>query len=211
MLLAVLVILGAFLFLAVVEYVSRRLRSKAHSEVTRKITHMTAGCVAAVFPFIFKWWEIGAISLLCLFVVSISIRYNILRSIHSVNRHSLGEVFFALAIGALAFLDGSPWVFAAAMLNLGLADGAAAIIGVKYGKRTRYEVFGYRKSVVGTLAFFVTSFLITGAYLLATHRQDDMTLLMLVPVVATLVENFAVVGTDNLFVPLVVAGLLKFF
>jgi phytol kinase len=209
MLLAALSIFGAFAFLAVVEYVSRT-RRKIHSEITRKFVHMAAGCFVATWPFYFKWWEIGLLSLAALFVVSISIQYNILKSIHSVNRRSLGEVFFAIAIGLLAFLDGSHWIFAAAMLHLGLADGLAAIVGVKYGKRSRYEVFGYRKSRAGTLTFLAASVVITGAYFGVTHTHD-WTLFAVVPLLTTMTENIAVAGTDNLLVPLMVAGLLKFF
>ncbi len=209
MLLTALSIIGAFVFLAVVEYFART-RRKIHSEVTRKVVHMTAGCVVATWPFYFRWWEIGLLGLAALFVVSLSIQYNILQSIHSVNRRSLGEIFFAIAIGLLAFLDGSHWVFAVAVLHLSFADGLAAIIGVKYGKRTRYEIFGYPKSLAGTLTFFVVSVCLTSIYFRVTHTHD-WTLFAVVPCVATLVENFAVFGTDNLFVPLVVAGLLKFF
>jgi phytol kinase len=204
-----LVIVAAFLFLGVIEYLSYTKRI-IHSEITRKITHMVAGVVVASWPFYFKWWQIGLLSLASLFVISLSIQYNIFRSIHSVNRHSLGEVFFAIAIGALAFLDGSPWIFAVAMLHLGLADGLAAIVGVTLGKRSRYKVFGYQKSWAGTLTFFIVSVLLTGTYFVITGSQD-LTMLAVVPILATLVENFAVFGSDNLFVPLMVAGLLKFF
>ncbi|HKR81509.1 MAG TPA: hypothetical protein VJR27_00740 [Candidatus Saccharimonadales bacterium] len=209
MLLAAFSIVGAFVFLAIVEYFSRT-RSHVHSEMTRKIIHMAAGIFVASWPFYFTWWEIGLLALAALFVVGVSIQYNIFRSIHSVSRRSMGEIFFAVAIGLLAFLDGNPWVFAIAMLHLGLADGLAAVVGVTVGKRTRYEVFGYPKSWAGTLTFFVVSIVLTAAFFVITDTRD-LTMLAVVPVVATLVENFAVFGTDNLFVPLVVAGLLKFF
>ncbi len=211
MLLSALSILAAFTFLGIIEYISRT-RQKIHSEVTRKIVHMTAGVVVATWPFYFKWWEIGLMSLAMLFVVAIVIQYKVFQSIHTVNRRSFGEILFAIAIGILAFFDGSHWIFAAAMLHLGLADGFAAVIGVKYGKRThtQYKVFGNQKSLVGTLTFFVVSVIITSAYFAVTNTHDWQ-LFIAVPVITTLVENVAVYGTDNLLVPLVVAGLLKFF
>ena len=206
---AALTIIGAFVFLAVMEYVARSKR-RLHSETLRKIVHMVAGIVVATWPFYFTWWEIGLLSLMALGVVSLSVQYNIFRSIHGVNRKSLGEIFFALAIGLLAFLDGSHWIFAVAILHLSLADGLAAIVGVKFGKRTRYEMLGYPKSLAGTATFFATSILLMVVYF-AVSGTRDWTLFVTVPCVATLVENVAVFGTDNLFVPLVVAGLLKFF
>jgi len=211
MLLAAISIVGSFIVLGIVEYISRT-RRKIHSEVMRKTVHMLAGGFVATWPFYLKWWEIGLISLMALFVVNISIQYNIFQSIHSVNRRSLGEILFAIAIGILAFLDGSPWIFAAAMLHLGLADGLAAVIGVKFGKKshTQYKVFGNQKSLVGTLTFFVVSVGITSAYFAITHTHDWQ-LFMALPVVTTIVENVAVFGTDNLLVPLVVASMLKFF
>lgn len=202
-------VFGVFLILVIAEYASRTRRA-IHSELTRKFVHMSVGTFVATWPFYFKWWEIGLVSLAFLFVVSVSIQWNIFRSIHGVNRRSLGEVLFAVAIGFLAFLDGDPWVFTIAMLHLSLADGFAAIVGVHFGKRTRYQVFGYPKSWAGTLTFLGVSVFITGFYVVGVMATPDLTLLLLVPLIATLVENFSIYGTDNLFVPVVVAGMLKF-
>lgn len=202
-------VFGAFLLLIIFEYVSRTHR-KIHSELKRKIVHMGAGCFVATWPFYFKWWEIGLVALMALFVVAMSIQYNIFRSIHSVNRRSFGEILFTIAIGLLAFLDGSPWIFAAAMLHLGLADGLAGVVGTLFAKKSRYKVFGYTKSWLGTATFFVVSLAVTTGYFIATHHFDPA-LLVAIPILTTMVENFAVFGTDNLFVPLMVAGLLKFF
>ncbi len=202
-------VFGVFVILVIAEYLSRT-RRRLHSEVTRKFVHMSVGTFVASWPFYFKWWEIGLVGLAFLLVVTLSIQYNIFHSIHSVNRRSFGEILFAVAIGLLAFLDGSPWIFAVAMLHLSLADGLAAIVGTLYGKRSRYTIFGYTKSWLGTATFFVVSLGIVSAYFAVTHHVD-WPLLVAVPLLATLVENFAVFGTDNLFVPLMVAGLLKFF
>lgn len=202
-------VLGVFFILVIAEYVSRTRRA-IHSELMRKFVHIAVGTFVATWPFYFEWWEIGLVSLAFLLVVTLSIERNIFRSIHGVNRRSMGEVLFAVAIGFLAFLDGDPWIFAIAMLHLSLADGLAAIVGVHFGKRTRYHIFGYPKSWAGTLTFFCVSLLIMTFYVFGVMDTPDPALLLMVPVVATLVENFSVYGTDNLFVPVVVAGILKF-
>ncbi|HSX07352.1 MAG TPA: hypothetical protein VLG11_00475 [Candidatus Saccharimonadales bacterium] len=208
-LMALLTVVVAFIFLAVAEYVARTQR-KFHSETMRKTVHIVAGCVVATWPFYFPWWMIGLLGLAALVVIAISLQYKTFHSIYGVNRRSIGEILFAVTIGLLAFLAGNRWIFAAAMLHLGLADGLAAIIGVKYGKRNRYKLLGYYKSWVGTATFFAVSAIIMIAYAAVTHSHD-FTLLASVPLLTTLVENFAVAGTDNLLVPLMVAGMLKFF
>ena len=96
----------------------------------------------------------------------------------------------------------------AAILQMSLADGLAAIFGIRYGGRHRYSVYGYGKSIIGTVTFFVISL----GILLGVHHWGtlDISLAAMVSIslLATLLENFAVHGFDNLLVPVLVALLL---
>jgi dolichol kinase len=69
-------------------------------------------------------------------------------------------------------------------------------------------VFGHAKSVAGTLAFFVVSL----AILLAVGHWSNMPLglhyALAISVLASILENLAVFGSDNLLVPLLVALML---
>lgn len=195
-----------FLILIFAEYLSRY--KGVHSELTRKLVHILVGVFVAFWPFFLSWRQIQLLSLAFLVVVFLSIWLNIFKSIHAVERNVAGEVLFAMVVGILALLSTDEWVFAAAMLHLSLADGMAAIIGVLWGDRNQYKVFGHIKSVAGTAAFFVTSLCIMILYTAFSDASQSVTLLLWLPLVAALTENVAVSGTDNLVIPLLVAFVL---
>jgi len=206
MLWTVLAVLFVFCILVLAEYASRAKR--IHAELTRKFVHMSVGAFVAFWPFFLTWREIELLSLAFFAVVALSVKFNIFRSIHAVQRNMVGELLFAMTIGFLALLSRNEWVFLAAMLNLSLADGMAAIVGILWGDNSQYKVFGRTKSRAGTSAFLVTSLLISIFYVAAGPASASFTVLVLVPIIATLAENVGVNGTDNLVMPLLLALVL---
>ena len=182
--------------------------TKIHNELSRKFIHITVGSFVAFWPFFLSWTQIRLLSVAFLIGVALSKYLGIFLAIHSVRRATLGEVFFALAVGVTTFVTHDKWVYATAMLQMSLADGLAAVIGVQYGKGNRYMVLGGLKSVAGTATFIVVSaglllvFGQTAGHALSAGRLVGITL------VTTALENVAVWGLDNLVVPLVVAMLL---
>lgn len=195
-----------FLILVFSEYLSRS--KGVHSELTRKIVHVLVGMFVAFWPFFLSWRQIQVLSLLFLVVVLISIKLNIFNSIHAVRRNVWGEVLFAVAIGMLAFIATDPWVFAAAMLHLSLADGLAAVIGLAYGEHNSYRILGRTKSLAGSLAFFFTSLVIMIWYVAFSSDTASAVSVLWLPVMATVAENLSGEGTDNLVIPLLVALVL---
>jgi dolichol kinase len=156
-----------------------------------------------------SWNQIRFFSLAFLIVVVLSRYLGIFQAIHSAQRPTIGEIFFALAVGATTFVTYQRWVYAAALLQMSLADGLAAVIGVHFGKTTRYRIFGSKKSIVGTLVFFFTSLLILFDFSYASGGSLGLTRLVATAVGSTVIENLAGnYGLDNLFVPLLVAGAL---
>lgn len=141
-------------------------------------------------------------------VVAISRYFQIFRAIHSVTRPTWGEVYFAVAVGAVTFITHNKWVYVAALLQMSLADGLAAIIGVRYGPTNRYHVLGQAKSVVGTLTFIIVSMVILAVF---SHNNTYAITGMAIFGLATLagvLENLGVFGLDNLLVPIFMATLL---
>lgn len=203
---AIFVVLGVLVILLFAEYLSRY--RGVHSELTRKLVHMLVGIFVAFWPFFLTWRQIQLLSLAFLFVVLISIKLNIFRSIHAVKRNAIGEVLFAMIIGILAFISNNEWVFMAAMLHLSLADGLAAIIGVLYGDTNKYKVLGETRSIAGNLAFFFSSVAIMLFYSIVGDNAYSGLTLIGIPVISTILENFAIKGTDNLVIPLFVALIL---
>jgi phytol kinase len=160
-------------------------RTRKHAgEISRKFTHITVGVFTAFWPLYLSFTEIKLLSLAYLIVVIFSKRFNVFKSVHSVERSTWGEVCFALSVGILAFLTHDKWIYAAAILQMALADGLAAIIGVSYGKRSRYTVLGQTKSVVGTATFFVVSFVILIVFKQTGHLGISFVFLGLISLVA---------------------------
>ena len=178
-----------------------------NSEFSRKFIHVTVGTFVAFWPFFLSWEQIRFLALGFVVVICVSKWFGIFRSIHSVQRPTWGEVFFALVVGLLTFVTHSKAIYTVSLLQMSLADGLAAITGVEYGKKFQYFVFGHAKSIVGSLAFLVTSWLLLFAYMQYTH-DFVVAIVIILPLVGMLIENLAVGGLDNLLVPLLFAVVL---
>jgi phytol kinase len=198
---------GVCLLVVVGEYLRRV--HLFHAEVTRKFIHITVATYVATWPFFMEWKQIQLISLL-MFIGILTSRYlHLFRAIHGIKRRTWGELFFAMSIGIAAVLSPSTWAFTAAMLVMGAADGFAALVGTLLDKTHRYKVFGHVKSYEGTITFFVVSILILLVTAAFGHFPQGFTGLLWLALLATVFENIAVAGTDNLFVPLLVVILLS--
>jgi phytol kinase len=185
-----------------------RKRNK-HNELNRKLVHILIGTFSAFWPFFLPFQTIKYLSLAYLGVVIISKHFSLFKSIHQVERHTLGEVFFAISVGLLAFITNNKWLYATSLLQMSLADGLAAVLGTKYGKSNQYKINGSTKSIIGTLTFFVTSLGLLIVFHLLGHLTFSYFYLLLVSLIATIIENISIQGLDNLLVPLIVLILIK--
>lgn len=206
MLLTILAVVVTFLILVLAEWLSRAKR--IHAELTRKLVHVAVGTFVAFWPFFLSWGQIQFLSLAFFTVVCLSVKFDIFRSIHAVKRNVMGELLFAAVIGLLALISTTDWIFMAAMLHLSLADGLAAVVGLGWGDTNSYKVVGHTKSIAGSIAFLATSFCILLLYSIFANSSTSFLTLLWLPVIATLAENIAVQGTDNLVMPLLIAIVL---
>lgn len=179
-----------------------------HNEFSRKFIHVTVGSFVAFWPFFLSWDQIKWLSLAFLVVIGLSKYLHVFRAIHSVQRPTLGEIYFALAVGIVAIITQDKWIYMAALLQMSLADGLAAIVGIRYGKQS-YLVFGHRKSIMGSSAFFVVSLLIVIGYAQLSGVSLGWVSLLGLAALTTVIENVGVKGLDNLLVPVLVAVVLK--
>ncbi|MEO1086447.1 MAG: hypothetical protein AAFY88_19615, partial [Acidobacteriota bacterium] len=138
-------------------------------------------------------------------------RFGFLPSLHAVDRSSRGAEYFPLSICLLLLFTGERvWLYVAAILVLAVGDAFAALIGGRYGV-IHYEVQGGRKTLEGSLVFFIIAFL---AILLPTLLMTDLPravcVLAAAPVaiLVTFFEAISLRGSDNLFVPLGTAVIL---
>lgn len=183
-----------------------------HAETMRKFVHILTGMFVAAWPFFMSTAAIQVLSVLMLLVVLASKHLHIFKSIHGVGRQTIGELLFPVSIFLCATFAQSDWVYAAAVLHLSLADGLAATVGVRHLKRFSYKVFGQTKTVIGTATFFVMSLLITAAVMIFASNDYilmSQAIILLLPLTATLLENVAVYGSDNVLVPLYIIVMLN--
>lgn len=204
---------GIFLILIFSEYLwnTKRITTR---EASRKLVHMATGTFIAFWPFFMSFAWIQALSVLLLVVVFASKRLHIFKSIHGVPRPTYGEVLFAVGIFLSATFAQTEWIYTAAVLHLALADGIAALVGIRFIKRFSYTVFGQTKTIIGSLAFYLVSLAITTAVVVldpVDYGSTGQVIVIWLPVSATLLENIGVYGTDNLFVPVLVVGVLNSF
>lgn len=185
-------------------------KQKLHTEFTRKFVHITVGTFVAFWPFFLTWQEIRLLSVAFLIVVVASKYLKVFRAIHTVQRPTWGELFFALSVGLVTFITHDKWIYAAALLQMSLADGFAAVVGTRYGQRFRYIVFGHAKSILGTFTFLIVSAAILVWFARESGQHLKWTFILDLSVVASMIENLGVAGLDNLLVPVAIAAALRF-
>ena len=203
----ILTVVAVFILLVASEYWWRT--HHAHSELSRKFVHITVGSFVAFWPLFLGWGEIQLLSIAFFAVVSLSKYLHVFRAIHSVQRPTWGELYFALAVGSVTLITHNKWIYMAAILQMSLADGLAAIVGVRYGMRGAYKVFGHTKTVIGSVTFLVVAVLILVVYQHMSGVRISSFDIVSLAVFATFIENCGIAGLDNLLVPVVVAVALR--
>lgn len=185
-----------------------RLR-KPNDELSRKFVHITIGSFVAFWPFFLTWNQIVFLSAAFLVVVLVSKYLKLFQAIHSVQRPTWGEVFFAIAVGAIALATHDKWIYTASLLVMSLADGLAAVIGTNYGGKFRYSIFGHPKTLLGTFTFFAISAILL--YFINPHLATQISIVWILGIaaLAAITENIGIAGIDNLAVPLLIAVLLS--
>jgi dolichol kinase len=128
-------------------------RRVGSSELLRKTVHIGDGLLAAALPLFVSFRAIAGIALFFACAMAISRRRRIFTAVHDVERRSYGEIFYPLGIALLAtfFPHWRPFVYG--VLVIALADGLAAPVGIRFGRR---KLPG-GKSVAGSATFLVIS------------------------------------------------------
>ena len=206
----ILAVLGVFAILVLSEVLWRL--KIIRGELARKFIHISVGSFVAFWPYFMTWQEVQLMSLAFLLVVIVSWKFTIFHAIHKVKRKTWGEVWFPIGIGIASIVSPSKEIFAAAILHVALADGFAAVIGTAYGKAHHYRFFSYRKTVIGSLTFWFISTCIVIGTLVAVGSVSPLIaglLIFWLPIATTFVESFAILGTDNVIIPIIVIAAMQ--
>lgn len=204
-------LIGIFALLIIAELLGkyRVLRGEYH----RKFLHIAAGAFIAFWPWLLDWRVIQGFGLV-MFGVMVANHYSSFLNYRGrIGRASYGDMLMALAISLSAFITNNKVFFMIAILLLAISDGLAAVIGSAYGKRWSYKVLGYKKSIVGSMTFWVSAACILaigllGASNIFSFHQYYMLVLVLPPVL-TVIENIALYGLDNLTIPIITILVLR--
>ena len=178
-------------------------------EWARKFVHTAIGVFVATWPFYLSWDTIRIISILLFIGFIVAMHAKLFRSIGGIARLSFGEVLFALMIGFLTLFSQTKGIYAVAILHLALADSAAAVTGVRWGKSTRYRVLGQTKSLVGSSAFLAVSLALCIGFGVLHPGVVPLGGIVTISLSATALEIIGVYGLDNVIVPLLVAVALS--
>lgn len=184
-------------------------------ESSRKLVHLLMGLVCLSFPFVFS--DPAPVNLLALFIciffliLRLSPRAAELRKVlFSVDRFSLGEMFFPIAVATIFNLASAPLYYLVPMAVLAFADSVAALVGERFGShiyRLRYGV----KSLEGSLAFWLAA-LLAGLSLLVVcgvGLVKAILVAILLACMACVVEAISFGGADNLLIPVSILFVLE--
>lgn len=210
MILLIISLAAIFTVLVVTEYIWRK--KIVSPETARKTVHIIVGVIVASWMFYLSQLAIVLLGIAMFTVVGISKRFAIFHAIHSVKRKTFGELYFAIGIVLAALLTNSPWIFAAAILHVSLADGLAGLVGSASKKPLGYWVFKHFKSVQGTATFFIVSVVIFMAAIYFDPLEIPNIALPIVAVFSlliALIENVSPYGSDDLIVPVAVIAILE--
>ncbi|MFN4261827.1 MAG: hypothetical protein ACK4RK_21305 [Gemmataceae bacterium] len=197
-----------------------------HPEWVRKLLHMGMGLVTLTFPWLFaEAWPVvllAGLSVLALLATRWlrGLKHHLGAVVNSVNRTSLGEIYFPIGVAILFVLfhyeTRGPFaqrvlLYEIPILILALADALAALVGIRFGRHI-YDTVDGRKSTEGSLAFFAVAGISTffPLWLWGEVAPDDALLTaVLVGFLAMMFEAIAWHGLDNLLLPLTCFLLLR--
>ena len=212
-------LVGIILLLAFNELNYRRLNVKG--EITRKFAHFAATLATVPFPYIFpSHWYVLVLAFLFFAALFITQYSKQLKSIHDIDRKSIGSYLLPLSIYVTFLISeslGNKFIYILPMMILAICDPMAAILGINIKNYNgRIKLFGYKfnKTWLGSGAFFVTSLVISIIALYFHWEAFDLKTFWLALAVAgasTLGELFSWRGSDNLTIPLSVVVILMLF
>lgn len=180
-------------------------------EASRKSVHLGMGTLCLSFPVLFS--NPRHVDLLAALAVTTLLALRWLKPpmgkvLHRIERLSFGELLFPIGVAIVFRLSSGDFsIYFPAIGILTFADTAGALVGKRYGRHP-YRTNAGQKSLEGSLAVFVVSFLIVW---LAGISNDPLTaflIAIMTALVATMAEGVLGAGIDNLVLPIAVFALI---
>ncbi|MBN1139185.1 MAG: phosphatidate cytidylyltransferase [Anaerolineae bacterium] len=182
-------------------------------DFTRKFIHVGVGMWIVGTVFLFENCYLALVPPLAFTIINaVSYWRGTIKSMEARERGNLGTIYFPISFAVIIYCFwGMPVPMVASLMPMTWGDAQAALVGQRYGFN-RYTVFGQTRSVEGSLAMLLWSWIPTSLALcilpLVLGTPSISPLLALIyggatALVCTLVEALSPLGIDNLTVPLV--------
>jgi len=190
-----------------------RRRWPQQKEWSRKVVHIGTGAVvllAWVFA-IPRDFALGAAALVTV-GTALNHRFRLLPAVEDVGRQSYGTIAYGASITILLalFWPQQPLPVAAGVLVMACGDGLAGLVGPQINS-PRWRLFGQTKSLAGTTAMGLTSWLVLalliGVAQATGTSAPNLVAAAVIAFAATGLEQLSGFGLDNLSVPLATASL----
>ncbi len=177
-----------------------------NQELLRKIIHIGMGPLLPIAKFLHINQSTALLitGMICILIL-INYIYKLFPIIEDIDRKSFGTLFYCISIFVLITLfwekDTNALIIGYFIMAFG--DGLAGLIGKNY-KSKNWLIFKQKKSVLGTIVMFLSSLIII---ILAGYFNGYIFNInyLVIPIIATFLEQFSFVGIDNLTVPIISA------
>ncbi len=208
---------GILIFIVLAEIIRKRLNWP--QEHTRKLVHIAVGLLMFFAPMLLQS-AVPLVAMSIFFTISnyIGMKKGWFKGMES-DRPSLGTTLYPLAflILIIFFWEQHKFIIITAMMILALGDAIAAFVGESVSHPHTYKLIDEPKSLEGSAAMFISSFVIVLGMLIAGPFREgyppvDMvaaiTYALVVALISTAAEALSFRGSDNLTVPLLSAVFL---
>ena len=181
-------------------------------EIVRKIIHIGIGPLIPIAQLL-KIDQNSALIFtgIVSMMVLINYTYKLLPTIEDVERKSYGTLFYCLSLFILIYLfwDKNPYALISGFFIMTFGDGLAGLVGKSF-KSKSWIFFAQTKSLFGTITMFLTSLIVVSS--IGYAQQNSLNLnYFTIAFLATLLEQFSILGIDNLIVPISTALFFNFF
>ncbi len=172
-------------------------------EIVRKIVHIGIGPLIPIAQFL-KINQNSALIFTGIVSLMVFINYNykLFPTIEDVERKSYGTLFYCLSLFILIYLfwDKDPYALISGFFIMTFGDGLAGLIGKSFNSKS-WIFFKQKKSLYGTITMFLTSLIVVCS--IGYTQQNSLSLnYFTIAFIATLLEQFSVLGIDNFIVPI---------
>ena len=182
-------------------------------EASRKFIHIMLANWWLIAMYFFEnaiWASIAPITFII--INYLSYKKDLIRVMERENQDGLGTVYYAISLLLIAIytfgIINRPEIGLCACLIMGYSDGIASIVG-KTIKSYEYKIGNTTKTLAGSLAMFIMTFIILVFFLSKSGTDLFILKSLILSAILTIVEAISIKGTDNLTLPVIATLLIS--